>query len=150
MKLNAAARPSWNEGWAHIGSEDMLAAKALIELSGDLASDAVVWLGYQQFPVYASEAWDAERIGTRRGDPIFLYEEWIADVDAAGRGWCSSADRLFHIVAALLDPERTLNLRATLGYGVGSLETDVWRILTEWGTGGNNRDRAGRLSVVHR
>ena len=150
MTIHAATRPRWGQTWARIGSDDMLAAKALIELSGDLKADAVTWLGYEQLPVYASDAWDAERIGTRQGDPIFLYEEWIADVEGRGRGWCSSAARLFEVVAALLDPDRTLNLRVTLGYGMGSWETDVWRILTEWGTGGNNRDRAGRLTVAAR
>lgn len=150
MTIKIDTRPSWDEAWARIGSEDMLAAKALIELSGDLKSDAVTWLGYEQLPVYASEAWDAERIGTRQGAPIFLYDEWIANVEKNGRGWSTHTGLLFPIVAALLDPDRTLNLRTTLGYGMGSWETDVWRILIEWGTGGNNRDRAGRLTVAHR
>lgn len=150
MTMHATSRPGWDETWALIGSEDMLAAKALIELSHDLRSEAATWLGYEQIVVYASEAWDAEPVGTRQGDPIFLYEEWIADVEGKGRGWCSSAARLFEVVAALLDRDRTLNLRATLASSMGSWETDVWRILTEWGTGGNNRDRAGRLSVAAR
>lgn len=136
--------------WALIGSADMLAAKALIELSDDLKAEAATWLGYDEVPVYASDAWDAERIGTRRGEPTFPYGEWIADVEMNGRGWCSSAHRLFPIVAALLDPDRAVNLRATLGAGLGSWNTEVWRILTEWGTGGNNRDRAGRARVVSR
>jgi len=148
MTIHTVTRPTWDETWASVRSEDMLAAKALIELSSGLKSEAVTWLGYEQCPVYANNDVDAERIGYQPGGPIFLYQDWIADVDARGRGWCSTAARLFEVVAAVLDPDRTLNLRATLGYGLGSWETDAWRILTEWGTGGNNRDRAGRATVV--
>jgi len=31
---DTTTKPTWDETWARIGSEDMLAAKALIELSG--------------------------------------------------------------------------------------------------------------------
>lgn len=150
MSTTMTNRPTWAEVWAQIGSEDMLAAKALIELSGDLSSEAVTWVAYDQRPVYSSDDWDAVQVGVEQGEPVFLYEEWIADVDKNGRGWCSSASRLFPIVAALLDPERTVNLRTTLGYGMGSWETEVWQILVNWGTGGNNREYPGRAKVVAR
>ncbi len=147
--ISPTARPTWNETWARIGSEDMLAAKALIEITFDLKADAAQWLGYDEQPVYASDDWRARQIGVEQGDPIFLYDEWIADVEANGRGWCSSDHSLFDVVASLLDPERPMHLRRLLGY-MGSWEADVWRILVAWGTGGNNRDAAGRMTAVVR
>jgi hypothetical protein len=127
----------------------MLAAKAIIELSFDLKADAAQWLGYDEQRVYASDDWRAQQIGVEQGDPIFFYDEWIADVEANGRGWCSSAHSVFDVVASLLDPERPMHLRRSLGY-MGSWEADVWRILVAWGIGGNNRDAGGRMTAVVR
>ena len=55
---------------------------------------------------------------------------------------------LFDLDGTLVDSvyEHVLAWREAL-HSTG-VELDVWRILTEWGTGGNNRDRAGRLTVA--
>jgi len=146
---DTTTKPTWDETWARIGSEDMLAAKALIELSPSLRAEAGFWLTYDEQPVYASDAWDAEQIGTEQGDPIFDYPAWLADVEKNGRGWSSTEGRLFQVVASLLDAERKMPLRFVLD-AMGSWETDVWRILVAWGTGGNNREYPGRATVVTR
>lgn len=138
-----AERPAWEEFWAGVGSEDWLAAKALIELSGDLRAEAGSWLRYAEH-----EKWDDDgnTVGTYL-QAEFDWPEWLADVDANGRPWSSTAARLFEVVAGVLDPDRKVPLYRALSYA-GSWEADMWRILVEWGTGGNNRDQQGRFTVV--
>lgn len=119
----------WDEFWAGVGSEEWLAAQRLLELSPVLQRDARLW-------VLANTADD--------DDP---WQAWADDVDARGRGWSSTERRLFGIVAALTTG-RPLDL-STLG-NLGSWEIDVWQILVDWGTGGNNREYPGRAWVVAR
>lgn len=126
-------RPTWEQAWEQIGSPDLLTAKALIEISPALRRDAEQWV-----------AW-SDTDGDRVAD--FDDEAWLADVDAQGRGWSSGESRLFAVVASLLDPDRSVRLRGVLDR-MGSWETDVWRILVQWGTGGDNRDHPGRCTVI--
>lgn len=139
---------AWDAFWSHVGSEEWLTAKALIELSYALRAEAFSWV---------------ERRG-RDG-----LHDWIRDVDDNGRGWSSSEARLFRLVAALVDPypdqvapsgpweaptadggvRRVIPVSNFLEL-MGSWEGEVWRILTEWGTGGNNREHAGRHTAVPR
>lgn len=148
-----AERPTWDETWATIGNEEMLTAKALIELSTALRGDAAQFLRYHERRYLPEGAdWDYDGPAeVERGGPEFAWDEWLADYDERGRGWHSTADRLFQVVASLLDRERPMRGFYYLGGGyLGDWETDVWRILTEWGTGGNNRDLPGRATVVKR
>ncbi|WP_395695271.1 hypothetical protein [Nocardioides sp.] len=136
---------AWAAYWSAIDGEDWLTAKALIELSPSLQVEAARW-------VAADRDLDA----------------WVRHIDDQGRGWSSTERRLFRVVAALLDPapdvidahevpyamqmgeDRVLR-GVPLAYFLelmGSWEGDFWRILTTWGTGGNNRDRPGRATVV--
>lgn len=139
-------RPTWDEYWAKVGSEEWLAAKALLELSS-IRHEAESWLRWER-----DELWDDDGnvVGHSDPYPVMPWDAWIADYDENGRGWSSTEHRLFSIVAALVSQEpRAIPLRGMLDY-MGSWETDVWRILTEWGTGGNNRDHPGRATVVER
>ena len=140
---------TWDATWDRIGSEDWLTAKALLELSPALHHEAVSWV-------------------EQRG--IDGLGDWIRDVDTQGRGWSSTEARLFRVVAALLDPSPDVLDARQVTYGIqvdddhvrravplvtflelmGSWEGEVWRILTEWGTGGNNREHAGRFTAVPR
>lgn len=129
-------RPTWEAYWATVGNENYLAAKALLELSHSVRGDAEQWL-----------EWRGDRHHDDAPSPTLDWDGWIADVDA-GRAWSSTELGLFRIVAALAArDDRAIPLRGTLGY-LGSWETDVWRILVEWGTGGNNRDAPGRATVI--
>lgn len=142
----------WDSYWRGVGSEEWLTARQLIELSPSLRSEAASWL----------------RTGKGRD-----LTDWIHDVDDTGRGWSSTESRLFRVVAALIDPypdadwvedlpslplyvvkvgddyKRTVPLVYFLEQ-MGSWEIDVWRILVNWGTGGNNREYPGRATVVAR
>lgn len=119
---------AWRETWADIDGEAWLAAKALLELSPAVRRDAAQWMTSREID------WDG----------------WIADVDAVGRGWSSTEQRLFEVVAALVATEpRAVQLRGVLD-SMGSWEGSVWRVLTDWATGGNNRDLPGRLTITPR
>lgn len=143
------ANADWEAAWRTVGSEDWLTAKALLELSPALLREASAW-------VAGHDGQPGELIG------------WVEDVDRRGRGWSSTEGRLFRVVAALLDPSPDVLDAREVGYGMqmnedrvlrgvplvyflelmGSWEGEVWRILTEWGTGGNNREHRGRHTVV--
>lgn len=137
---------AWDAFWAGVGSEEWLTAKALLELAPALQREAASW------------------VASRGHDGL---HEWVTDVDDNGRGWSSTEGRLFRLVAALVDPYPDRNTAVgsweapTASGGVrrvvpvanflelmGSWEGEVWRILTEWGTGGNNRETRGRFAVV--
>ncbi|GAB3750762.1 hypothetical protein [Microlunatus parietis] len=120
---------TWNEYWARVGSEEWLAAKALLELSPAVRRDASLWL---------------LAVGDDRRDP---WQAWVDDVDTRGRGWSSTERRLYAIVASLTTG-RLLDLSTIAN--LGSWETAAWAILVDWGTGGNNREYPGRARVVAR
>ncbi|GAB3765698.1 hypothetical protein [Microlunatus parietis] len=118
---------TWNDFWKTVGSEEWLAAKALLELSRAVGNDAARWL--------------LDDVEHEDGP----WQAWVDDVDANGRGWSSTEWRLFGIVASLTTG-RPLDL-STLAY-LGSWETAAWAVLVDWGTGGNNREYPGRARVV--
>ncbi len=132
--LVGPAAAAWSTCWPEVGSEEWLAARALLELSPALVGEAASW------------------VAQGGGRPGALLD-WVADVDREGRGWSSTERRLFAVAAALIDPvdddgePRTVPLVGLLDL-MGSWEGDVWRILTDWGTGGNNAGRPGRWAVV--
>jgi hypothetical protein len=148
MTTTPTTATAWDAFWRRVDSEEWLTARALLQLSPALHREATSWV-------------------EKRGHDGL--HDWIADVDNNGRGWSSTEARLFRVVAALVDPypdrdePRGPWEAPTTDGGVrrvvavtnflelmGSWEGDVWRILTEWGTGGNNRDVSGRATVVAR
>jgi hypothetical protein len=72
--------------------------------------------------------------------------EWVADVQTRGRGWSSTENWLYQIVAALTG-DQPLQLAGVLD-NMGSWEHEVLDVLVQWATGGNNREFPGRLAVV--
>lgn len=146
MSENTTDRPTWDEYWARVGSEDFLAAKILLELSS-IRYDAEQWLEWHQDKQFDD---DGNPAGWSDPHPTLDWDAWVADYEETGRGWSSTEHRLFRIVAALVaSDERPFPMRETLGY-LGSWETEVWRVLVNWGTGGNNREYPGRSTVVPR
>lgn len=137
-------RPTWEAYWAKVNSEEYLAAKRLLELSS-IQHDAAQWLEWHRDREYDD---DGNEVGWSDPWPTLDWDGWIKDYDERGRGWSSTEHGLFQIVAALVaSEERAFPFRRTLGY-LGSWETEVWEVLVEWGTGGNNRDIAGRATVT--
>lgn len=132
--------PGWDEVWEDYGSGSWLAAKALIEISPALLRDAAQWTAYAPISGHRDDQ------GVFRPDPIFEAEQWIASVESQGRGWSSTEQHLFEVIASLLDPERSMRLVGFLD-SMGSWEAEVWRILVNWGTGGDNREHPGRARV---
>lgn len=117
----------WDEFWAGVGSEEWLAAKAILE------ADTRLTVG-RDFAQYLDEA-----------DP---WDAWIASVKKDGRGWSSTEWRQYRIVAALVDYEEVLNLQ--LLSELGSWEGPILAALVSYASGGNNRDLSGRCAVVRR
>lgn len=126
-------RPTWDEFWCTVGSEEWLTAKALIELSEVVHADAAEWLRYNDR-------------GRDRSADLDL-RGWIADVDEAGRDWSRTERNLFELAASMIDSDRKVSLQRLLSY-TGSWEREVWSILVCWGTGGDNRGYQGRSAVV--
>lgn len=137
-------RPTWDEYWSKIGNEQWLAAKALLELSRQARNDVESWLRWNEEELYDT---DGNVTGVERVAALD-WDEWADDFEKQGRGYSDTECHLLELVAALT-AQRPLRMTAVLSY-TGSWETDVWRILTEWGTGGNNRDRPGRATVTTR
>lgn len=138
-------KPTWDAYWAGVGSEDYLAAKALLELSDAVRADASRWLEWHRERHYDEHD---NPDGYYDPHPALDWDGWVSDVDTEKRGWSGTEHRLYRIVAALVSSEdRAIPFRRTFGY-LGSWETEVWRILTEWGTGGNNKDYPGRATVT--
>lgn len=121
---HAGARPTWDDYWAGVGNEDWLAARALCEISPRVRSEVGLFLH-----------WDDNR------EPHLDWEAFATFVDEDGT-MSSGERRLALVVAALTTYDRGVDLRNTLGQ-MGSWEAEVWRILTEWATG-------GRCTVVSR
>lgn len=122
----------WGRFWADVTDRDWLTAKALLEVCAVVRRDAARWIEQGEYGLVAR--WD----------------DWIASVDKHGRGWSSTENRLFDLVSSLLASEpRPVHLRDVLD-SMGSWEPAVWRILVEWGSGGNNRDLPGRLTTAPR
>ncbi len=132
-------RPTFAQLRAGVGSEDWLAALALLDLSPAVARDAEQ---YTQWSEYGGRYTDDSFQPNAEMD----WEAWVADVDEHGRGWSSTEWRLFELVAALVIAERKLALRGTLD-AMGSWERQVLDVIVQWASGGNNRDLPGRVRV---
>lgn len=135
--MKHSKRPTWNEFWATINGEEWLAAKALLELCDAVRRNASQWLEWTHY---------MDPIPPR---PDLNFAEWVADVDERGRGWSSTEWRIFDIVAALVTPGRPVVLVGTFDL-LGSYQIEAWRILVNWGTGGDNRTYPGRAIVTER
>lgn len=125
--------PAWEEFWSGIDGEDWLTAKKLIELSPALLASCSQWLRYRD-------------VGRDRTADLDLAG-WVADVDESGRGWSTYEFKLYEVVACILEPDRQVSLYRLLDY-LGDWTEPVWAALVAWGSGGNNRDRQGKLAVI--
>lgn len=134
----------WEAFFARVGNESWLAAKSLMDLDryGVVSGDASQWIRPSKKDGHRDEAGEWQR------DLQLDWPAWVAHVDRHGRGWSTTQWHLFDIVAGLTTG-RPFNIVGVLDR-MGDWEPDVWRILVEWGTGGNNRDVPGRCAAVAR
>ena len=135
---------TWETLLSCVGSEEWLTAIALLNVDphGVVRRNAEQWLrhassGHRELE---SDVWIY--------DTTLDWEGWVADVEERGRGWSSTEWRLYDLVAGLTTG-RPFNIVGTLDR-MGSWEAEVWRILTEWGTGGDNDSRPGRSTATRR
>jgi len=133
---------------AEVGSERWLAGLALLELSPALRRDAEQYTAWSEgggrfLPDPESE--DGGSIWMP--NPVMDWAEWFKNVNDYGRGWSSSEHRLFDLIAGLTVEEERTDLVGVLT-GLGSWQEPALRIVVEWATGGNNRDRPGRATVT--
>ena len=148
MEPRKSAQPTppwWEQYFNSVSNKEWLAAKALLETDPHrvVLRDAAHWILDSEVHGHLDESgewvWELE----------MDWDAWVYDVEDRGRGWSGTEHRLFALVAALVTRE-PIPLVGVLDM-MGSWEADVWRILTEWGTGGDNRRRPGaplRLSVT--
>lgn len=139
--------PSLADVWAAVGSEEWLAALALLDLSPALAADAGRYTEWARVGgTYSYEGDGEDRVSTFHPNPVMAWDAWVADVDEQGRGWSTTEWQLFDLIAALVVDKRTVSLRDALR-GLGSLERRALEVLVGWASGGNSRDRHGRYTV---
>lgn len=134
----------WLEYWAGIDNERLLAVGALLDLSPTVREDVARWLRTEMEPLFDDAG---DEVGEQECVTVD-WDGWAADVEAAGRPFSSTEVNLAKLVTALA-ADRPLNLAQVLEY-TGSWETQLWTVLVEWGTGGNNRDLPGRATLVSR
>lgn len=132
-----------------VGSEEGLAAIALLELSPVVRADAEQFTEWARGDGRYTYTGDGEdRVSTFHPSPRMDWAGWAADVELHGRDWSSTEGRLYKIIAALTTGAE-IQLAGILDR-MDSWEADVWRILVEWGTGGNNREHPGRYTAAVR
>lgn len=133
--------PSWADYWATVGNEDYLAARELAQVSDSIQAFLASFIRWDLDPVMVDDPNDQmNSIPDPSGDLWCGVElDWEAAAASydEGLGYSSTEQRLLAIVLALVLEDRPLNIKRTLGY-MGSWESEVWRILTEWGTGGRS------------
>lgn len=139
-----ALNQQWLEYWACIDNERLLAVGALLDLSLTVREDVARWLRTDMEPLFDD---DGDEVGEQECVNVD-WDGWAADVEAAGRPFSSTEGNLAKLVASLA-ADKPISLAQVLEY-TGSWETQLWTVLVEWGTGGNNRDLAGRATVVAR
>jgi hypothetical protein len=149
MTLRAAVRDElvndrWNAYWAGIDNERLLAVGALLDLSSTVREDVAQWLRMEKEPLFND---DGDEVGEEAHVNVD-WDGWAADFEATGRPFSSTEANLAELVAALAT-DRPIKLARVLEY-TGSWETALWKVLVEWGTGGNNRELPGRATVVVR
>lgn len=141
-------RPTLAQLREDVGSEEWLAALALLELSPALAGDAAGFTEWSRDGgrfIPAGRAEDAASLF--QPNPEMDWAGWVADVDDRGRGWSSTQARLFELVAALTVDGRQLSLVGVLDR-MGSWEREVLAVLVQWASGGNNREYPGRYTIT--
>lgn len=136
-----ALNKQWLDYWAGIDNERLLAVGALLDLSHTVREDVARWLRIEMEPLFDD---DGHEVGEQECVTVD-WDGWATDLEA-GRPFSSTEANLAKLVAALA-ADRPINLAQVLEY-TGSWETPLWTVLVEWGTGGNNRDLAGRATVV--
>ena len=149
MLQRLGERPTLDQVRATVGSEEWLTALALLDVDPHhvVARDVARFTEWSRDGgTYTYEGEGDDKVSTFHPDALVDWQAWITDYDENGRGWSSTEQRLAQVVAAVVDHERGIPIAGLLDY-MGSWEGEVWRILTEWGTGGNNRDLPGRYTV---
>ena len=136
MLERVGERPTIEQVRNTVGSEEWLAAFALLDLSPAVRADAARYTGWARDDGRFADSGEFEP------DPQIDWEAWVADVEETGRGWSSTERRLYQLIAALIG-DRPLKLLGVLD-GMGSWEREVLAIVVQWASGGNNRDRPGR------
>jgi len=138
----ASVDERWNSYWADVGNERLLAAKALLELSPTVRGAVAQWLRTDIEPRFDDD-------GNEVGEAEYInldWDGWAADLESNGGPFSSTETNLAAVVAALT-AGKPINLVQALEC-TGSWETQLWKVLVEWGTGGNNRDLPGRATVL--
>lgn len=148
MLQRLGPRPTLDQVRESIGNESMLAALALLDLSPTVARDVAQFTEWAtasgRFTYDRDENGHADPdTGVFHPDAFIDWEAWADDYDSHGRSWSSTEHRLAQLVAALTVIDRAMKITGVLD-SMGSWESDVWRILVEWGTGGNQKDLPGR------
>lgn len=139
-------RPSLDRVRDSVGSEEWLAALALLDLSHAVGADAArftVWSRDGGHYTYESDG--DERVGTLHPDALMDWQAWTADVDEQDRGWSTTEWTLYELIAGLTTG-RPLQLVGNLN-SLGSWESDALGILINWASGGD-QSRPGRLTVI--
>lgn len=134
----------WNAYWAGIDNERLLAVGALLDLSSTVREDVAQWLRTDKEPLFND---DGDEVGEEEYVNVD-WDGWAIDFEATGRPFSSTEANLAKLVAALV-ADRPIELARVLEY-TGSWQTALWKVLVEWGTGGNNRELPGRATVVVR
>ncbi len=147
MLERVGPRPTLAQLRERVGSEEWLAALALLDLSPAVAEDAAGFTAWSRGDgrfTYTGEGDD--QVGTFHPGAEMDWEAWVAKVDSAGRGWSSTEMRLFELVAALTVAGRQVSLVGVLDR-MGSWEGEVLSVLVQWASGGNNREYPGRVGI---
>lgn len=139
-------RPSLDQVAESVGSEEWLAALALLDLSRALRADIAGWTVWTDGGHFTYEGYGDDRIGTFHPDAAVDWAAWSADVEQDGRGWSTTEWALYGLIAGLT-AGRPLQLVGTLN-GLGSWAEEALRILISWASGGDQSGRPGRLTVV--
>lgn len=140
-------RPTLTELRREVGNEAWLAALALLDLSPALADDAALFTAWSRDGGrYTYDGEGEDRVSTFHPDTEMHWLAWAADVEERGRGWSSTENRLYAVVAALT-ADRPLRLTGVLD-NMGSWQREVLDVLVQWASGGNNRELPGRLTVT--
>lgn len=137
---------NWAAYWAGVGNEEYLTARALLDLSYDVRTEVARHLSY----VPEETEVEGDEVMVTGGYWRLDWEAFAASLDATDDTrplFSSTGQRLARLVAALT-ADAPFDVCALTR--MGSWETDVWRILVNWGTGGNNREYPGRATVVAR
>jgi hypothetical protein len=128
MTANDATR--WDAYWSAVGNEDWLVARRLLELSPRVRSFFASHFEEVQIPIIDD---GGRELGLCRCELTLDWKAAAEHID--DDGFSSTEHRLARLVAALTAGEPVHLASLTL---MNSWSTDVWRVLTEWGTDGRS------------